>query len=569
MASLYRQLYGVLCCTALSLSFAGPLNSDTLLSHIENLHCAGDQETAADYINKIHQLDLFSPGLPNESPDTHNPSLRAVTLDRLLITLYENSKKHPGNKDLIEQTVIRWNYCSVIDNGQLYNHTKDQRVASSYADSHKNWRGFKSFGLIPTNDNVERFDFTTPYKNSLIRPLADIQLLQSYINHCLPHPDDEHLYRSFGSNFISRLVPVERKTNIKTIHHETFECGPRPLTSVAPLPTYPGTDNNQQNDKPKATMTSKPVNITERPSQLANRTQDDTSDNLQHHTVDYKTLPTPIVAAAKPVNDNASVQVDIPESELVVAKERGSTRVPVNGVPVEIHSIQTLKNTSADVDEPTAVVVIGPSGGGSVTTTNINKSRGLSGSITLENKSFQADQTSLKLAFSYKPLQDSYWFLRSAFNISNQANPITYSWGIGYDDWHSGTWGIQLNHWGPLSSGDGLDVDNAVLEASYKIKSSWLTKNKLASSIALSSPISGNPSLSWGWSWSPFSDWFTRTTFTKAISGGGLDWSYGFGFTRYTPSSLSVEYNNWGVNRFPNANFKANGQLSLIYRWAF
>ena len=114
-----------------------------------------------------------------------------------------------------------------------------------------------------------------------------------------------------------------------------------------------------------------------------------------------------------------------------------------------------------------------------------------------------------------------------------------------------------------------MDIENAVAEVSYKLKGSWLAKNNLASTIALSKPLSDNPSVSWGWSWNPYSHWFIRSTLIKPIGTGGVNWSYGFGYTRYDANSLSIEYNNWGINDFPETNFRDNGQLSLIYRWAF
>jgi hypothetical protein len=26
-----------------------------------------------------------------------------------------------------------------------------------------------------------------------------------------------------------------------------------------------------------------------------------------------------------------------------------------------------------------------------------------------------------------------------------------YSYGLGYDDWHPGTFSVQMNHWGPVA----------------------------------------------------------------------------------------------------------------------
>jgi len=51
---------------------------------------------------------------------------------------------------------------------------------------------------------------------------------------------------------------------------------------------------------------------------------------------------------------------------------------------------------------------------------------------------------------------------------------LTYSWGIGYDDWHPGTVSVQLNNWGPIKPGEGLALDKAVTNIGYKFKADFL-----------------------------------------------------------------------------------------------
>ena len=332
-------------------------------------------------------------------------------------------------------------------------------------------------------------------------------------------------------------------------------------TKTTPAPTLP---------EGQSTQTVEPVKP---PSYEIQRTE------LQATTAEVQN--TPVLAAANtlqtPEKPDYNTEISVPLDSVIVNIELETSSGTANpaaakdtntpdGIPIEFDKLES--DTNAQI-QPAPVVITTPSNGSSIVSVNPVHSKGFSGSISVENRSFRIEDTSLKFNVGYKPIIDSYWFVRTGLNISQESQPFTYSWGIGYDDWHPGTWGIQLNHWGPLSPGDGFDIENAVAEISYKLKGHWLTKNNLASTVALSSPVSGDPSLSWGWSWNPYSHWFIRSTLIKPIGTGDINWSYGFGYTRYNANSLSIEYNNWGVNDFPDHNFRENGQLSLIYRWAF
>jgi len=198
------------------------------------------------------------------------------------------------------------------------------------------------------------------------------------------------------------------------------------------------------------------------------------------------------------------------------------------------------------------------------------KYRGLNGFITLGNRGFDSDGFSITAGASYKPIKESYWFARTSWNYRFDDEEFRYTWGIGYDDWHPGTWAVQLNHWGPLLPGDYLDIDNAVASITYKFnKNNFMTKNRIASSVTLSQKISGDPVFSWSNSWSPKGKWFVRSTVSQPVKGGDSSWSYGFGYTDYSPFSFSFEYNNWGYNKAFEYNFKDNASLSMTYRWRY
>lgn len=558
MKAFRRTLLVSTCLVSVTLAIArteSDQSNESLIALAHKLHCADNAQSAESAIRDIQNHKRFSPGLPYESNDIPDPLLRAASLDRLLSVLYTSSITYPEHKDFIEQTVISWNFCSIVDNGTVYDiayrngkHTRT-RSPGSFSD----WLGFRQFGLIAGNKNTNVFDYQTPYKNSIIRSLADRRQQRRYINHCLPHADDEHLYRSFGKYSISRVIPLESTPQDSIDDGWRHECPGKELhftknedsqKEVAALYTAPASHPITSQIDSRA---GSPIAIAAAIDAVPEESKIKHPGTEDHHIAITMPVPKPV---PKPVT---------------VALEK--ITVPETGIPVEFDPVTLNVATIPEVERPAPVVITHPATGSVVSTTNINNSNGLSGSISLENRSLRSRDTSVKLAVSYSPKRDSYWFVRSALNISQQSNPFTYSWGFGYDDWHPGTWGAQLNHWGPLQFGDGLDLDNAVAEVSYKFHSSWLTQHNLASSIALAKPLSDKPVLSWGWSWNPHTDWFIRSTLNKPLDSGDLNWSYGFGFTRYTHSSVSFEYNNWGLNAFPKTNFRKNGQLSLIYRW--
>lgn len=516
----------------------------SLRSTTELIHCAGSSHEAEQYLQVLRLHNLFAPGLPNESDSGNQPELRATTLDKILQVLSASAIKYPKNKYLIEQTVIQWNFCSVLDNRTVYDHIevngKTLRYPSALANGNS-WSGFYAFGLLPEKSqrgslskNIETFNYTTPYTTSVITSLADRKLQQSYIAHCLPHPDDNHLYRDYGRNAISRIfLSNKSQSPLKEINWSP-EC-----EQEIPVLVKNSADAEKVNVSSTSEIQTPPV-IDNLPEIAAAIDKPEFPKPEQVKPAASKVSKKPIPKPARQVP--TSVTVPIPPLEMALAT-----------TPVETHPRPVTRPWSGD---------------GAVSP-DAKTHRGFSGSISLDNRRFLARETSLSFAVSYKPIKDSYWFIRSGISASQESKPLTYSWGIGYDDWHAGTWGVQLNHWGPLQPGDGLDIRNAVAEVSYKFKGKGLEKLNLSSSLSLSKPLSEKPSLNWGWSWNPYSHWFLRTTFIKPLGDNAFNWSYGFGFTRYENKSLSIEYNNWGPNEFPESNFRKNALVSLIYRWAF
>jgi len=197
---------------------------------------------------------------------------------------------------------------------------------------------------------------------------------------------------------------------------------------------------------------------------------------------------------------------------------------------------------------------------------------GFSGSIALNNTKLELgeeDNYSITSSVAYKPIKDSFFFLRSGITLNNSDEPLSYTWGIGYDDWHPGTWGFEINNWNPLNPGDGLDFDNAVASLTRKFKADFLQNNNLASSLSLNKSANSEFALTWLVSWSPRPNWFVRTLITQSLEGNGTSWAYGFGYNNWRKNTVSLEYNNWGFNEAFDTNFRENALITLSYKWEF
>jgi hypothetical protein len=184
-------------------------------------------------------------------------------------------------------------------------------------------------------------------------------------------------------------------------------------------------------------------------------------------------------------------------------------------------------------------------------------------------------QMSVGANASWKPL--SYYFVRGGINYTYLPNSgkFSYSWGLGYDDFHPGTFSAQLNNWGPIFPGDD-PLKGAVANFGYKFVADFLKHYHLSGSAAINVPLSGGASISTTWMWSPIEHWFVRGSLSKSLTGaGGLDWSYSFGYSDWHPFTFSLTYDNWGSNPIFDAsqgnsfNFTENGAVTLAWSWAF
>jgi len=494
-------------CVALGLFITDIDAIENLRSKAQLLHCSSSQEEALTHIQSISSAPLFKPGLPNETADLTNPGLKAETLSQLLSVLHASAIKFPQNKDKVESILLQWNFCGVVDRGTYFDHRihAGKAIRTESSGSANNWQGFKLFGIVPgcvlPSSGTTAFQFTTHHQENVSSMLADSYLLQSHIKQCLPHPDDLRLYRTNTKNFISRIIPISPIN--KNIAEDNWVTHCKPLNVTATEPTRNTLQTNIVSEKPD-TATLTPITTAE-PELGAAITSHTQSSSTAQKTTKLKRQ------TKKPPSQKPSKVVSIPDAGIIVPFE------PLESSP---------PNTVVTSNLPPVPVITSATSGNAITSTNVIRSHGLSGALSLENRSFDSDLTSIKLSASYKPLSDSYWFIRTAINASQTDKPA-YSWGLGYDDWHAGSWGFQINHWGPLELGDGLEVKNSTMALNYKFDTSWLAKRNIASSVELSKTFSGKPSVSWGWSWNPRSHFFVRSTMIYPTDTQDINWSYG------------------------------------------
>ena len=199
------------------------------------------------------------------------------------------------------------------------------------------------------------------------------------------------------------------------------------------------------------------------------------------------------------------------------------------------------------------------------------KTIGLAGNVYYKN-TLKTGAKAIGGSINRKLIKDSYWFARVGwnYNLEEVDDPFSYSWGIGYSDWHPGTFSAQLNNWGPIKPGEGLALEKAVANFGYSVKSDFLKKHKLSLSGAINVPVEGNSSAVANLRWSPVKNWYVNASVSQPLEGDGTPkWTYGFGYSDWRPNKINLQYSNYGPNEIPYHNFQENGTWSLSYNWKF
>ena len=199
----------------------------------------------------------------------------------------------------------------------------------------------------------------------------------------------------------------------------------------------------------------------------------------------------------------------------------------------------------------------------------IDKKYSLGGQLTLKD-SVDGGKPYFSASATWKPDSKNYWFIKGTarHNFEKNNEGFRYSWGLGYDDWHTGTWTVQLNNYEALKPGDGLKIKKAIASVGYKLDSDFLKKHKLSSTITLSKQIEGDPKLSTSLQWAPKKYWFIKGILVAPLEGGDLKYNYLFGYDDWHPKSWGFEYSNYESNPLGETNFR-KGRFALTYKWKF
>lgn len=198
-----------------------------------------------------------------------------------------------------------------------------------------------------------------------------------------------------------------------------------------------------------------------------------------------------------------------------------------------------------------------------------NKTYSLGGQLTLKD-SVEGGKPYFSASATWKPDSKNYWFLKGTarHNFDKNNSGFRYSWGLGYDDWHTGTWTAQLNNYEAIKPGEGLKIKKAIASVGYKLDSKFLKDNKLRSTITLSKQIEGDPKISTSLQWSPKKYWFIKGILIAPLDGGDVTYNYLFGYDDWHPKSFGFEYSNYESNPLGETNFR-KGRFALTYKWKF
>lgn len=507
-----------------------------LLDLAQKLHCAQTEMEASALLSKLYSLPTQPFGIPSDNIGTSEKSLLyAATVDILLQVLYETIRRYPKLQESAERSALLWNYCEIIADGILADLSansageilKHQAIGPFPARK----KGFGIWGFL-NPDPENRYVPKLLYDPSLWPRAYEDLLYRLFQLQCFPHPETGALFS-------------EQK--------ESPLYGPLRLNEeLKPGKNYP---YFWKSECQKIVPHLKPIKKALEPKPV--KTENITAPITLAETPKPKPKPKP---APKPQKPSKPKTADKPAArkknvlDLVLKKYSQ----PAKGETPVVSPAIAAENSNAG-----AALPLPPADGIGISGNFYHRAK-LTGGM-----SFGANM-------GWRPV--SYFFIRSGINYSYHPGDgqLSYSWGIGYDDWHPGTISVQINNWGPILPGEGVAIDRAVANIGYKFEADFLRPYHIAGSAAVDIPLSGDPKISTTWSWSPFENWFIRASLQRKFGRqGGWNWSYNFGYSDWHPFTLSLTYDNWGSNPIWDSsqgdgfNFSENGAVSLAWSWAF
>lgn len=507
-----------------------------LLELAQQLHCVQTEQEASVLLAKLSALPAQPFGIPSDNYSADEKALLyAATADVLLQVLFETIQRYPKLQESAERAALLWNYCEIITDGKIADLSVDnageilKRQAIGPFPAKK--QGFGIWGFLSL-DPKNRYVPKLIQDSSIWSRVHEDLIFRLFQQQCFPHPETGALADEPNESQPPSFGPLRMNEGLQPGKPYPYfwksECNKaaapvQPVKkALAPRPVKP---------KPKAA----PVKPTETP----------------------KPTPKPNKQAKpKPKKTDKAVEHKKTVLDLVLKKY---TQPTTGESPIRFPATPSANSNAG------AALPYPPTDG-----------LGIAGNFYHRAK--LTGELSLGANLGWRPY--SNLFIRSGINYSYYPDngQFSYSWGIGYDDWHPGTISVQLNNWGPILPGEGLALDSAVANIGYKFEANFLRPYHITGSAAVDIPINGDPDISTTWSWSPITNWFIRGSLQKKFgSDGGWNWSYNFGYSDWHPFTFSITYDNWGTNQITGSgqdqgnafNFQEKGAVSLSWGWAF
>lgn len=548
--------------------------SPQLQSLMQRLHCTQDLDQAKQAL-----AELCLP--PRAWPFALPQDERIDVLDALLWTMDQAASRFPSLEATIEDCVLSWNLCGVRHQRQWVDRVAAGVVCLPSAPTAVGWQGLKRWGLVADAQVPRRIP-------ARLRPSVPErgahpqQLHRSYHEHCFPHPvtgrlfDEETRPTAYGGQGAALALARCKPDAAGTVALRDRLCPPAPAPISEPVLVAP---------PPVAVALSEPAPSA--PPTQAVPSPPPVAPRLPLAAAPAAKPPRPV---QQPVPSVVAVAPPISSSSASAMAEASPVAAPPAPEPTPQPSLIVATPTppappSPSVVPPPVTSAHDPEFGrllstGALSATAANHAisatppgaNGWSGAFSHD---WPLNGSGRKLSATATWAPAEYWFIRlGVANAYEQggSQPWSYSWGVGYDDWHPGTWSVQLNHWGPIVPGKGLDIKNAVFTTSYKTDHAWLKAHQMTLAHGIDLPVGQprNGKLHSTWQWAPWDTWFLRVGVSAPLQGlSPLQWSYGFGRSDWRPSTWSLEYNNWGPNTAFQPNFKKNGTVTLAWKWAY
>ncbi|SJM89753.1 DUF3131 domain-containing protein [Crenothrix polyspora] len=540
-----------------------------LLKIAQDLHCVKSEQDAIALLAKLAKLPIEPFGIPSEDlTNTQSSELYAATADILLRVLYETTQRYPKLQETVEQITLLWNYCELINDGDL---------ADLLASKQEGIIKREAIGPFPANkQGFEIWGFT---KHANSRHVPDILKLvplypRAYQDllyrltekQCFPHPDIDTLQNEAHGNPYGgtlHLMPA-LEPGKKYPFFWQQQCSPMPTkkstntvsrllrNKVIHKKNVRFIENNLNEQAETSVVKPEPQRIVLERDTLSKHI--DSVIPLPKIVKKMRSRPPSKLKSKQPIK---KIVTPAPNEKIIMGLSFKKYTQPSQGETPVISAAMPFGNSTAGAPLP-----LPPENGLGVAGNFYHRAK-LTGAMSLGANG------------SWKPF--SYFFVRGGINYNYlpDSGKFSYSWGIGYDDWHPGTFSAQINNWGPIP-GNGSPFSGAVANFGYKFKAEFLKPYHLSGSAAINVPFSGEPSISTTWVWSPIEHWFVRAGLSAPLTNpGGLNWSYGFGYSDWHPFTFSLTYDNWGSNPIFDSiqgdrfNFIENGAISLSWSWAF